>query len=151
MPPWLNGHEFEQTPGDGEEQGRLVCPWVTKSRAWLSDWTTTLPMPREMQALFLFFFFNESFSLCVLAALGLGYRVQSFSSCSEWGQLFRGTRASHCSGFSLQSTGFSSWSPRALEPLASVVVVHGLSRSSACGLFPKQGSNPCPLCWQAES
>ena len=21
----LNGHEFEQTPGDSEEQGRLVC------------------------------------------------------------------------------------------------------------------------------
>ena len=25
----LNGHEFEQTPGDGEEQGSLACysPW----------------------------------------------------------------------------------------------------------------------------
>ena len=22
---WLNGHEFEQTPGDGERQGGLVC------------------------------------------------------------------------------------------------------------------------------
>ena len=22
---WLNGHEFEQTLGDGEEQGRLAC------------------------------------------------------------------------------------------------------------------------------
>ena len=27
----LNGHEFEQTPGDGEGQGRLVCcPWGCK-------------------------------------------------------------------------------------------------------------------------
>ena len=28
----LNGHEFEQTPGDGEGQGRLVCcnPWDRK-------------------------------------------------------------------------------------------------------------------------
>ena len=27
--PWLNEHEFEQTPGDGEGQGSLVCfsPW----------------------------------------------------------------------------------------------------------------------------
>ena len=35
----LNGHEFEQTPGDGEGQGRLVCcsPWVTKSQIQLSD------------------------------------------------------------------------------------------------------------------
>ena len=26
----LNGHEFEQTPGDGKGQGRLVCcsPWA---------------------------------------------------------------------------------------------------------------------------
>ena len=26
---WLNGHEFEQTPGDSERQGSLVCcsPW----------------------------------------------------------------------------------------------------------------------------
>ena len=28
----LNGHEFEQTPGDGERQGSLVCcsPWGCK-------------------------------------------------------------------------------------------------------------------------
>ena len=28
----LNGHEFEQTPGDGEEKGGLVCcsPWGCK-------------------------------------------------------------------------------------------------------------------------
>ena len=28
----LNGHEFEQTPGDGEGQGSLACcsPWVHK-------------------------------------------------------------------------------------------------------------------------
>ena len=28
----LNGHEFEQTPGDGEGQGSLVCcsPWGRK-------------------------------------------------------------------------------------------------------------------------
>ena len=26
---WLGGHEFEQTPGDSERQGSLVCcsPW----------------------------------------------------------------------------------------------------------------------------
>ena len=28
----LNGHAFEQTPGDGERQGSLACcsPWVLK-------------------------------------------------------------------------------------------------------------------------
>ena len=33
----------------------------------------------------------------------------------------------------------------------SVVVVHGPSCSTACGIFPDQGSNPCPLHWQADS
>ena len=30
--PWLNGHEFAQTPEDNEGQGRLVCwsPWGHK-------------------------------------------------------------------------------------------------------------------------
>ena len=33
----------------------------------------------------------------------------------------------------------------------SVVVAHGLSCSTACGIFPDQGSNLCPLHWQADS
>jgi len=35
----LNGHEFEQAPGDGEEQGGLVCysPWSRRVRR---DWAT---------------------------------------------------------------------------------------------------------------
>ena len=31
----------------------------------------------------------------------------------------------------------------------SVVVAHGPSCSAACGILPDQGSNPCPLHWQA--
>ena len=33
----------------------------------------------------------------------------------------------------------------------SVVVAHGPSCSAACGIFPDQGPNPCPLHWQADS
>ena len=33
----------------------------------------------------------------------------------------------------------------------SVIVAHGPSCSVACGIFPDQGSNPCPLRWQADS
>ncbi|KAJ8782454.1 hypothetical protein J1605_010162 [Eschrichtius robustus] len=33
----------------------------------------------------------------------------------------------------------------------SVIVAHGPSCSAACGMFPDQGSNPCPLHWQADS
>ena len=39
---WLNGHEFEQTLEDSEEQGSLACVLkVTESQMRLSDWTTT--------------------------------------------------------------------------------------------------------------
>ena len=85
------------------EAWRAVVHGVTKSWAWLSNWTVTLQKPWEKQAIF---FFNETFALfCFLAGLGLGYCAQSFSSCSEREQLFRDMRASHCSGFLLQSTG----------------------------------------------
>ena len=33
----------------------------------------------------------------------------------------------------------------------TVIVAHGPSCSAACGIFPDQGSNPCPLHWQADS
>ena len=54
-----------------------------------------------------------------------------------------GHSSSSCAGLSLsrplllRSTG----SRRA----GSVVVAHGPSCSAACGIFPDQGSNPCPL------
>ena len=60
-----------------------------------------------------------------------------------------GHSSSQCAGLSLsrplllRSTG----SRRA----GSVIVAHGPSRSAACGIFPDQGSNPCPLHWQADS
>ena len=40
---WFNGHEFEQTLGDGEGQGSLTCccPWGCKESTWPSDWTAT--------------------------------------------------------------------------------------------------------------
>ena len=46
---WLNGHEFEQAPGDGEGQGGLACcsSWGCKeSDTRLSNWTTT---PKNLQ------------------------------------------------------------------------------------------------------
>ena len=32
-----------------------------------------------------------------------------------------------------------------------MVVVHGLSCSMACGIFPDKGLNLCPLHWQVDS
>ena len=60
-----------------------------------------------------------------------------------------GHSSSQCSGLSLsrplllRSTGS--------RQAGSIAVAHGLSRSAACGIFPDQGSNPCPLHWQADS
>ena len=44
---WLNGHEFEQVPGDGEGQGSLVCcrPWDHKESdmtEWLNNSDSSL-------------------------------------------------------------------------------------------------------------
>ena len=52
--------------------------------------------------------------------------------------------------------GFSLWwlpllQSMGLESTGSVVTARGLSCSSACGIFLDQGSNPCPLHWQADS
>ena len=61
----------------------------------------------------------------------------------------RGHSSSQCAGLSpsrplpLRSTGS--------RRTGSVVVAHGLSCSAACGIFLDQGSNPCPLHWQADS
>ena len=60
-----------------------------------------------------------------------------------------GHSSSRCTGLSLsrplllRSTG----SRRA----GSVIVAHGPSCSAACGILPDQGSNQCPLHWQADS
>ena len=39
----------------------------------------------------------------------------------------------------------------ALGARASVVVAKGLSCSGTCGILPDQGSDLCPLHWQADS
>ena len=73
-----------------------------------------------------------------VSARGLSLAAASGGHCS-----------SRCAGLSLsrplllRSTG----SRRA----GSVVVAHWPSCSAACGIFPDQGSNPCPLHWQADS
>ena len=70
-----------------------------------------------------------------IAVLGLHFCARAFSSC--------GHSSSRCADLPLsrplllRSTG----SRRA----GSVIVAHGTSCSVACGIFPDQGSNPCPL------
>ena len=53
-------------------------------------------------------------------------------------------RASHCGDFFF-------WGAQAVRHKGSVVAAHTLSSLRAGGIFPAQGSNPCPLYWQADS
>ena len=78
------------------------------------------------------------------AALGLGCYLQAFSSCDEQGLL------SSCTAWASQCRGFSPCGPRALEYRLSSWA-HGLSWPRSMWIFPDQGSNPCPLHWQADS
>ena len=98
-----------------------------------------------MMRLFLFlFFFLVLFIYLFLSVLGLRFCARAFSSCGKRGPLFIAVRGSLTIAASLVgSTG----SRRA----GSVIVAHGPSCSVACGIFPDQGSNPCPLHWQADS
>ena len=80
---------------------------------------------------FFFSFFKKIY--LILAMLGLHCCVWAFSSCSEWGLL------SSCGTWALMACG------------TLVAVAHGLSDSSACGIFLDQGLNPCPLPWQVDS
>ena len=57
--------------------------------------------------------------------------------------------------FVLQYTGLSLLWPLPLQSTGSrragsAAMAHGPSRSAACGIFLDQGTNPCPLHWQAD-
>ena len=79
-----------------------------------------------------------------MAVLGLRFCAMAFSSCGKRGPLFIVVRgpltvvASPVGSTGSRRTG-------------SEIVAHGPSCSAACGIFPDQGSNLCPLHWQADS
>ena len=58
---WLNGHEFEWTPGVGDGQGGLACcsPWVAKSQTRLSNWTEL----KYMVCLYIQYSFSSSLKI----------------------------------------------------------------------------------------
>ena len=92
-----------------------------------------------------FFFFINLFIFIYLwlcwvfvSVRGLSPVVASEGHSSSW-----------CAGLSLsrppllRSTGS--------RCAGSVIAAHGPSCSAACGILPDQGTNPCPLHWQADS
>ena len=117
------------------DQGLNLCPlhWQADSLPLLHQGNPSLSIFLKNYLfiyLWLFWVFVSARGLSLVAANG-------------------GHSSLQCAGLSLlrplllQSTGSS----RA----GSVIVAHGPSCSAACGIFPDQGSNPCPLHWQADS
>ena len=103
----------------------------------------------------LFFFFLIFYLFIIFGCVGSSSRARALSSCGKrgplltavLGPLFIAARAglspSRLPTPALQGTGS--------RHTGSVAVAHGPSRSAACGILPDQGSNPCPLHWQADS
>ena len=125
------------------------CPPCTRTGTGYTE-MNAIPLPsRSSETVFgaviypFFFFYFYLFIYLWLCWVFVSVRGLSLVAASG------GPSSSQCAGLSLsrplllRSTG----SRRA----GSVVVVHGPSRSMACGIFPDQGSNPCPLHWQADS
>ena len=81
-----------------------------------------------------------------MAVLGPRFCARAFSSCGKRGPPFIAMRgpltiaASLVAEHGLQTRRLSSYGSRAQ-----------LLRGMACGILPDQGSNPCPLHWQADS
>ena len=91
------------------------------------------------------FFFNGNYLFiylwlcCVFVSVrGLSLVVASGGHSSSW-----------CTGL-LLSRPLLLWSTGSRRA-GSAIVAHGPSCSAACGILPDQGSNPCPLHWQADS
>ena len=81
------------------------------------------------------FVFSTFKTLIYFWLLWVSAAVRASSSCSG--------RASGC--------GARLWGAQASAVAWARYCVHGLTRSAACGTFPDQGSNPCPLHRQADS
>ena len=79
-----------------------------------------------------------------MAVLGLRFCTRAFSSCGKRGPLFIAVRGPLTIAASLVAE-------HRLQTRRLSNVAHGPSRFAACGIFPDQGSNPCPLHWQADS
>ena len=105
--------------------------------------------------LFIYYFwlhqvFVSACGLSLVAASGGYSQLWCMGFSLQWLLLLRSTGSRH--------VGFSSCGLRApvvvvcgLQSAGSVVVAHGLSCSAACGIFPNQGLNLCPLHWQVDS
>ena len=129
----------------------LCVLYHNKTRTWLMHswllnpvsglfillvWNIHLNLFKKYLFIYLFIYFW----LCwiFVSVRGLSLVAESGGHSSSW-----------CAGLSL-SRPLLLWSTGSRRA-GSVVVAHGPSCSAACGILPDQGSNLCPLHWQADS
>ena len=95
---------------------------------------------------YIFVFFNFWLRWVFVAACGFSLVAASGgpSSISVRGLLMAGASP-------VVACGLQAHRLQSAQHVDSVVVAHGLSCSKACGIFPDQGSNPCPMYWSADS
>ena len=101
--------------------------------------------PEEGPSLLFYFFLFYFYYLFYLWLCWVFVSVRGLSPVAASG----GHSSSRCAGLSL-SRPLLLWSTGSRRA-GSVIVAHGPSCSAACEIFPDQGSNPCPLHWQADS
>ena len=115
------------------------CPAVFSSANILRAKPLTQPncnQNLQVWPAWFFFFFSSFISSCLCCCMG------ALSNCSEQGLL------SSCSGGLLIEVASLVVEHGLQVHTSSVVATHGLSCPGACGIFPDQGLNPCPLQWQ---
>ena len=122
---------------------RMLVHWGRVNNQIFRDfWTLTLffYLLKKFIYLFIYLFLFIYLWLCwvFVSVRGLSLVVASGGHSSS-----RCADLSLSRPLSLRSTGSRRAGP--------VIVAHGPSCSAACGIFPDQGSNPCPLHWQADS
>ena len=79
----------------------------------------------------------------LFCSLGLCGHAWAFSSCSGWGYALVAMLGLLIVGASLVSTGSR---VHALQQFWGTGFI-----AEACGIFPDQASNPCPLYWQVDA
>ena len=115
--------------------------------------------PDYLRTLFIFIYLLIYFWLCWVFVASVGFlqlrRAGAILHCSVWLLI---VVASLVAEYGLQARRLQQlWHKgsvavaRGLQNEGSVIVAHGLSCSTACGIFRDQGPNLCPLHWQEDS
>ena len=130
----------------------LLCPSPLRPHSWDSPIGERGGAAVDFMS-FCFCFVSFFFLIFYLLFIYYFYFWLCWVFVSVWGlspfAASGGHSSSRCADLSLsrplllRSRGSRRW--------GSVVVTHGPSCSAACGILSDQGSNPCPLHWQADS